>query len=240
MCSAIKTLQQLFTISVLCICCDMSWAAATQSHESIRQGSHDFLSQHYASYLNQGYARVDIKINQIDKRLKLSSCGAPLMYQQNNNRGLSNQTSIKVSCNAAKSWSIFIGARISAYARILVAAQPLVRGQILQAVDLLPELRQVGPNSSLYTDASQFVGMQLKRNLPQGEVIKANQLTYAKVIRRGDSVVLVAKLGSTQVATAATALSDGKVGQQIDVKNTQTSQVVRARVSGPGKVEVKL
>ncbi|MCV6613750.1 MAG: flagellar basal body P-ring formation chaperone FlgA [Cellvibrionaceae bacterium] len=214
-------------------------ASADTVREQVRAGVANFLQQKYAGYTEQGYERVDIRVNQLDSRLRLQACASPLNFEQNNFRGLSNQATVRVSCSGPKPWSLFLGARIEAYAKIPVAAQPLVRGQILGPGDIHSQVRLVRGNQALL-QTEQLLGLQLKRALPQGEPLRESHLTQPKLIKRGDAVVLAARLGAASVSTEATAMADGKLGQQIRVKNNRSKQVVHARVVAAGKVEVVL
>lgn len=226
--------------AVLCSAFGSGVVAAQNDYNSVlAQETKHYLEDQYAQLLQQGYERVDVRVNTVDRRLKLTPCTAPLKFEQSNPSTLRNQASVRVSCGTPKPWAIFISARISAYAKILVAAQPLVRGQIIEMADLSWQSHSVSPNHVLL-QPQQLIGQQLKRALPQGEAIKSNYLTQPKVIRRGDSLILAARFGSAAVSTSATALADGKVGQQIRVKNNRSDQIVKARVVAAGRVEVVL
>ncbi|MBB6523502.1 flagellar basal body P-ring formation chaperone FlgA [Pseudoteredinibacter isoporae] len=214
-------------------------AAQPDYNSVLKQETEHYLKKQYTELLQRGYERVDVRVNAVDRRLRLTPCSAPLNFEQSNPSTLRNQASVRVSCSAPKPWAIFISARISAYAKILVAAQPLVRGQILEKDDIIRQSKAVSPNHTLLQE-HQLIGQQLKRALPQGEAIRANFLTPPRVIRRGDNLILAARLGSASVSTSATALADGKVGEQIRVKNNRSEQIVKARVVAPGRVEVVL
>lgn len=230
----------LLSSAALCSALNSGLVVAQNQYNSVlQQETKHYLESQYAKLVKQGYERVDVRVNTVDRRLKLTPCSDPLKFEQSNPNSLRNQTSVRVSCAAPKPWAIFISARISAYAKILVAAQPLVRGQIIEMADLSWQSISVNPNHVLL-QPEQLIGQQLKRALPQGEAIKSTYLTQPKVIRRGDSLILAARLGSSAVSTSATALADGKVGQQIRVKNNRSDQVVKARVVSAGRVEVVL
>jgi flagella basal body P-ring formation protein FlgA len=62
----------------------------------------------------------------------------------------------------------------------------------------------------------------------------------AEAIRKGDQVVITARSGTVSVRMPGEALSDGVIGKQISVRNQRSNRVIRARVVGPGQVEVAL
>jgi flagella basal body P-ring formation protein FlgA len=57
------------------------------------------------------------------------------------------------------------------------------------------------------------------------------------VIKRGDTVSMEANIGGITVKTSGTAISDGRIGQQIRVKNNQSARVINAKVIGSGQVQ---
>ncbi|WP_299978266.1 flagellar basal body P-ring formation chaperone FlgA [uncultured Pseudoteredinibacter sp.] len=231
----------LFRSALLCAGLLFSCVSAAQSEYNtlLQQQTKLYLESQYANLLDQGYERVDVRVNQVDKRLRLTPCSDPIKFEQNNPSKLRNQTSVRLSCAAPKPWAIFISARISAYAKILVAAQPLVRGQIIEKADISWQSQSVSPSQTLLQE-EQLIGQQMKRSVPQGEALREIYVTAPKVIRRGDSLILAARLGSASVSTSATAMADGKIGQHIRVRNNRSEQIVKARVVAAGRVEVVL
>jgi len=65
-------------------------------------------------------------------------------------------------------------------------------------------------------------------------------LQLAEAVRRGDQVVISARSGGINVRMQGEALSGGTLGQQISVRNLTSQRVIRARVAGPGQVEVEM
>ena len=87
-----------------------------------------------------------------------------------------------------------------------------------------------------YFSINDVVNMEIKRQLKPGAAITRSNLRPPMLIEKGDSVVLSAKIGSLKVRTTAIAMSNGRKGQQIRVKNKQSKRIVDARVTGPGAV----
>jgi flagellar basal body P-ring formation protein FlgA len=53
-------------------------------------------------------------------------------------------------------------------------------------------------------------------------------------------VVISARSGAINVRMPGEALSGGILGQQISVRNLTSQRVIKARVMGPGQVEVEM
>lgn len=213
---------------------------ASQYHSAtdIQQQVQVYLEQQFAG--QNHFERIEITVNTPDPRLRLKHCSQGLELNSTQHAQLNNRHTVKVACKNGQPWTIFVSARILAYAKILVAAVPLVRGQIISRDQLQTQVRRYKLNDRTFSDSKQLLGMQLKRSISQGEAIRSHFITAPKVVKRGDEVVLAALLGNTQITTEATALTDGKIGDQIRVKNNRSTRIVKARVIAPGRVEVVL
>jgi flagella basal body P-ring formation protein FlgA len=66
-------------------------------------------------------------------------------------------------------------------------------------------------------------------------VLRKRDLKKAKLVRRGEEVILSAGSDRYSIETTATALQDGYFGDQIKLKNINSNQVVRAVVSGSNR-----
>ena len=71
-------------------------------------------------------------------------------------------------------------------------------------------------------------------------VITPRMIEEPKVVKKGDEVMIVATKGALSVRSSGVALSDGRVGQQISVKNSATKRIVKARVKRKGLVQVTI
>lgn len=240
-----RLLKILTSLSIIsCYVSPLSYAQ-TASQQPLYHSAKQIQTQvkHYlqSHYQQQSHIeKIDISVNSLDPRLKLRRCEGKLQINHSNQTQLSQRSTVKVACKNGPSWAIFVSARILAYAKILVAAEPLVRGQILSSQNIALEVKPYKPNARGFHQAKRLIGMQLKRPIPQGAIISSHAVTAPKVIKRGDEVILAARLGSAEISTEATALADGKIGQQIRVKNNRSQRIINARVIAAGKVAVTL
>ena len=84
------------------------------------------------------------------------------------------------------------------------------------------------------------IGKQLRRPLSAGRPISPDQLSTAQAILKGDEVLIEALTGLLSVKSTGIALSNGGIGEQINVRNSRSDKIIRARVVGPGKVRVSM
>lgn len=141
-----------------------------------------------------------------------------------------------VQCRDTPGWryEYIVRARISA--KVAVTAGPVAAGQLLSDDDLVIERRDI---SSL-TDtigAAAAVGQASRRTLRAGAVLRQSQLAAPILVKRGDPVVMLARVEAIEVSTAGEALDSGAQGAVVRVRNVANGRVVRMRVTAAGTVE---
>ena len=68
--------------------------------------------------------------------------------------------------------------------------------------------------------------------------IKLTALRRPFVVRKGDRVMIEAKMGGLSIQTAGVTKGNGELGQTVTVSNTDSGKDVRGKVVGPGVVRV--
>jgi flagella basal body P-ring formation protein FlgA len=74
------------------------------------------------------------------------------------------------------------------------------------------------------------------RLLHAGDILRKRDLTKAKLIKRGELVMVEAKSNNFQIVNEAIAFQDGYFGDQIKLTSVDTKKPINARVIGKGKV----
>ncbi|MVW76294.1 flagellar basal body P-ring formation chaperone FlgA [Pseudomonas xionganensis] len=218
-------------------------AANATLPEQLIGASQSFLEQAVGNYLQRSniQGRHEIQINRLDPRLRLPQCDQELSISLESPAEPIGRVTLRVRCNGSSPWTVFVPGQVRLYREVVTAVRPLKRDAILTASDLAMAERDVGLISQGYLNAlKQAVGKKLTRPLLPDQVLTPAYLQPAEVVRRGDQVVISARSGSISVRMPGEALSDGTIGQQIRVRNQRSNRVVRARVTGPGQVEVAM
>lgn len=218
-------------------------AANATLPEQLIGASQSFLEQAVGNYLQRSniQGRHEIQINRLDPRLRLPQCDQVLSISLESPAEPIGRVTLRVRCNGSSPWTVFVPGQVRLYREVVTAVRPLKRDAILTASDLAMAERDVGLISQGYLNAlKQAVGKKLTRPLLPDQVLTPAYLQPAEVVRRGDQVVISARSGSISVRMPGEALSDGTIGQQIRVRNQRSNRVVRARVTGPGQVEVAM
>lgn len=203
--------------------------------------AHLFLTELTDSLLSEKGYRSTFDIGNIDPRLNLSVCNKPIEFHLQGNPLTRQNNTLKLECNDQKHWSIFVGVSISTFKKVWVTSQTLPRNHRISQNDL--ELREIQTNQSrhgYFINKNNLVGMKLRRALQAGDIIYPSVLSPPKVVERGDTVVISAISPTISVEMLGTAMSDGKLGQQIAVKNKKSNRVIRATVVAKGKVSVPM
>lgn len=236
--------KPVFFMTLLALCWqplithDADAAEQWQSHAAIRGTAHTFLMA-FAEDQHEG--RSEIKLGQLDPRLKLKTCNRALQAFMPPGGRVTGNTTIGVRCDDETGWNIYIPARIDVFGRVLIARQPLSRGSILQDTDVeLVERNLANLPYGYYTDSQPLSGMLAKRTIAAATVITPGMVQAPNLIKRGERVTVIAETGSLKIRTVGKALSDGKSGDLIRVESEASKRVVDGIVVSRGVVKVTL
>ncbi|MCJ0974406.1 flagellar basal body P-ring formation protein FlgA [Pseudomonas sp. PS1] len=211
--------------------------------EQLIDETHAFLEREVTEYLqrSQIQARYQVQVNRLDPRLRLAACDQPLAARLESPAQPVGRTTVRVSCEGSAPWSVFVPAQVHLYREVVVTLRPLKRDSIIDVTDVTLAERDVSLlNQGYLTAIDQVVGNKLTRPVLADQVVPPSYVSLAEVVRKGDQVVISAKNSAINVRMPGEALSDGAVGSQIRVKNQSSGRVVKARVTGPGQVEVMM
>jgi flagella basal body P-ring formation protein FlgA len=241
-----KTLHRVMLCVVPALCglgYSLTAVAAATLPEQLIGAAETFLELAVEDYLQRTeiQGRHEVQINRLDPRLRLPVCDQELSVSLQSPAQPIGRVTLSVRCEGSRPWSVFVPGEVRLYRDVLIVSRPLGRGGVLQAADIALLERDVGLlNRGYLTDPIQAIGKQLTRPLRPDQVLTPAHLELAEVIRRGNQVVISARSGTIRVRMPGEALRDGAVGEQIQVRNQSSQRVIRARVTGPGQVEVAM
>lgn len=120
---------------------------------------------------------------------------------------------------------------VKRYLAVVVAAASLNAGDIVAAQSVRLETLDVGRLQAGYlTDLDKVIGLQLRYAVAPGTVLSERSLMRPLLVRRGDSIRLIAKVNGLEVAAMGVALSQGAAGDIVKVQNTATKKILNGRV----------
>jgi flagella basal body P-ring formation protein FlgA len=181
-------------------------------------------------------ATVEVTVGTIDSRLQLPVC--PSLDVSLPSANAASMTA-KVSCDLPH-WTIYVPLRLHAWVEAVVAAANLVPNRALSPRDLTRgKVDLFAATGGVLTDPQQVEGKILRAGLVVGSPILSTMLDLPISVHRGQRVVLTASDDTMVVKTAAVALEDGRVGDNIPVQNPDSQKTVNATVTRDGGVEIK-
>ena len=84
----------------------------------------------------------------------------------------------------------------------------------------------------------EVVGLKARRAIARGEALTSAVLLVPPAVRSGDEVTVKVAIGQVEVTGVAVASGSGQPGDIIRVMQPRSRRLVKARILGPGAVEV--
>ena len=196
----------------------------------------------YVAGLHSGRPRpAQITPGELDPRLRLATCTAKLEAFLPAGARVEGNTTVGVRCNGQPPWQVYVPVVVRIFDQVLVATRPLARGTSLTRDDVHLVERDLTTLPFGYVlDPAKAVGNQLKQPLPAGSVLLPSQIEGARLIRRGESVIIIGNSAGLSVRMQGQAMGDGAAGDWIKVRNPLTNKEVSGQVTPEGQVQVNL
>ncbi|AFU97657.1 flagellar basal body P-ring formation chaperone FlgA [Simiduia agarivorans] len=233
-CLRTLTFGVLAVLSQVCVATEQ-W----QALEPVSRTAQDYLTAYYQG-LYPAY-NLSIRVNQPDDRLKLRRCDKELTPSHSSLSPAGGQSTVRVSCNGAHPWNLYVSADVTIRAPVVHASTSLPKGEQLTDADLvLIEVPLDQAPRGFLLLKEEAIGMETRRSLRPQQALRARDLIEPMLIQRGDRVVVAANIGGLTVIAPGTALSNGRLGQQIPIENLRSERKIRAKVVAEGRVEVPM
>lgn len=205
---------------------------AIQPVDSIREAAEAFV---LSQYNEEG---VVARAGRLDSRLRLAHCDRPLSTFAATAAAAGGNQSVGVRCEGADSWTIYVPVKLSRSAEVVVLARTVRRDTLLAPEHL--ETRHhdiVGLTAGFFSRPEELIGHRVKRSAAAGTVLTPSLVHRPPLIERGDRVTLVSGSSAVAVSAPAEALSDGRQGDRLRVRNLSSGKVVEGVVMSRGRVE---
>ena len=136
--------------------------------------------------------------------------------------------------------NVSVTARTDARGPVVVTKQPVPRGAVLTANDIVVEQRnQRDVPDDAVTASEQAIGMETKVALGAAAPLPRTALTAPVVVRKGELVTVIVETPLMRLSVAGQALEAGAVGSGIKVMNRASKQIVAGKVIEHGVVFVE-
>ena len=182
---------------------------------------------------------TSVSAAKLDSRLRLADCSEPLEAFLRPGTRIKDRTTVGVRCTGERPWKVYVPVDLVVTKSVLTLRQPVSRGHILAASDLVAVERDVTRvRRGYFTDPKALIGQKARQSLIAGKIITPSMIEAATMIRRGQTVTLSVANERINIRMAGKALSDGALHQRIRVENANSGQVVEGIVRSREHVEV--
>ncbi|WP_172597611.1 flagellar basal body P-ring formation chaperone FlgA [Sulfuriflexus mobilis] len=223
---------------LLCLSAGQSQALEFQALEDIRQQA----EAHVKDLLSQDSSDIEVRADRLDPRLRLAKCTDNTESYTHDAGRITQRMAVGIRClDDNHRWSIFVPVNIKQFAEVVVSTQRLSRNTPIQAQQLTLERRAVNRLHGQYlTRLEEVVGQLPKSALAKGKVVSPRLLKQQNLVKRGQNVMILAENTQIQVRSQGTAMTSGRIGEVIRVKNLSTKKIVEGTVTSRGNVKINM
>jgi flagella basal body P-ring formation protein FlgA len=229
---------QILCLTFFCLCA--GWVQAAGSNSP---------AQEMAAQVRQWLAKTHgvegsaVEIAPLDTRLQVQSCSQALAVDH----PFASRDTVRVRC-AQPSWQLYLQvsfvapgasqAKAGTPKTMVVPKRLLARGTVLEP-EMLEEvaMNTLGNDTSLLSSIKDVEFAELVRDMTAGSPIRSSDLRRATMVKQGQLVMMViGEKSAFQVVIRAEAMQDGRMGEQVKLKNTESGRQISGVVIGPNQV----
>ncbi|OQY02642.1 MAG: flagella basal body P-ring formation protein FlgA [Desulfobacteraceae bacterium 4572_130] len=146
---------------------------------------------------------------------------------------------LNVNVNGKKCGRIILSGWVDIFDNVVCFKNSFKRGHIIKDSDLFIKKLNISliPNNYI-KNLNYAVGMCVKRNVKSKDCLNKNILENPPLIKKGDIVKLIANKGNLRIKTTGIAIRNGKLNDQITVKNISSKKIVSGKIIEKGIVNI--
>ncbi len=151
--------------------------------------------------------------------------------------GANRRVMVQVMVGGEPAGRADISLRARRYVKVAIATTTIPRGAALTGKISFEERDRMSLPQDVILEGDSLDGLQAVCAIAAGSVISRRQAAEPAVVHRGDAVTVQAKVGGIVISATAVADEDGRPGQAIRVRNTDSNKQFRAQVVNAKTVE---
>lgn len=194
---------------------------------------HDLLSEAVSEKLkvNHDQVRVEIKPSDVFKVKADDISNIAITFLNTREKTFDSRLTTHNNMNYE------ISGRYELYTKALIASQVIKQGDIISEhnTHLVDIASEPGRHHS---NIDEIYGMQIKKNIYKGSVIKFSDLVHPVIVKERDIVDVVYISGNVYLKTKGIALQKGAFGDYIKIKNEKSGAVLSAKIIDNKTVEI--
>jgi flagella basal body P-ring formation protein FlgA len=204
---------------------------------------------------SQGVKVDDVSIAPLDPRIQVQPCAKPLSVDL----PFSSRDTVRVRC-ADPVWQLYLQVSVPAGSGYISAATGSVgaisasappktvvvpkrliqRGMVIES-DMVEEITPpagVVLDNSMLQSVRDAVAAESVRDLSAGQPLRVSDIRRAILVKQGQLVTLtVGDKAGFLITVRVEALQDGRMGEQVKLKNTESGRQISGVVTGPSMVK---
>lgn len=210
---------------------------------------------------NQNTEPAKVEIVPLDPRVNVLECPQPLLIDL----PFASRESVRVRC-AQPAWQIYLrvqtaapvtpapaatqAAQAAQAAKAAQAAAPVNRTTVVtrhliqRGTQLQPAMLEEvsrptqGLDPQAVSSLQDLIYGEAARDLPAGQVVRSSDIRRAVLVKQGQSALMsVGQDKGFQITVRVEAMQDGRMGEQIRLKNTESGRLLTGTVTGPNAVK---
>jgi len=207
-------------------------APAQQNHAII----HDTIVAFVLAQTKTLPGKIDIKVNDIDRRLVRPACPKLEAFLPPGSRLLGNSMA-GIRCPGKRGWTLFVPVHVKINVDMVITNRSIQPGQKISAEDLSKENGEMTQRSIL-TDPKKAIGKVLKFGIGAGQFLRQDMLREPYAVTQGQIVQIIIEGAGFIIRTEGHALNNASVGQTVKVKTT-SGKVVGGSAKSDGVVGIR-
>ncbi|MGI0116885.1 flagellar basal body P-ring formation chaperone FlgA [Zooshikella sp. RANM57] len=229
--------RQYFALGWL-LCLFSVVSVASPLNDQVHQAAHQYLLNKLQPLLTQSSSiTYKIRINPLDDRLRLPLCQAPLQVSRNRHSKSFGRITLAIDCPS--SWQVFVTSEVSIFRQVLASKRTIPNKRRITDADLMWQTVDVSRlRNGYFTEQELVIGKVATRTITIGQIISRQHIDTATVITKGTKVAIVASTDHFAVRSFGTALTNGKPGERIKVRNARSQRVIEGIVKDKNTVQV--
>ena len=236
------------------LCLTVFWlfiSAMTAAAHAKSASPAETMTEQVKQWLSQTHSvnSKEVTIAPLDERLKVQACAKPL----NVDHPFQSKETVRVRC-AEPTWQLYLQVKLpnsgfvaannsngattqnpSVVPKTVVVARRLIqRGAILQP-DMLEEVQASPGNADtqLLSSLKDAQNAELTRDIAAGQALRISDIRRAVMVKQGQSVMFSVGNGKEfQISIRMEAMQDGRLGEQVRLKNPESGRQVSGVVTG--------
>lgn len=207
--------------------------ATTDRHQVLEKFAESFIK---AQLINTDNERISIEVTKIDRRIAVTQCEGNISAALVGNKSLQRSATVRIRCDNAENWQFHIPVKIIRLVPVVVSTRPLSKGSLLTKNNTkIIYMNRVLLRSGYISDLTFVNRARLKRQLSREQMISTRDIC---LVCKGENVTITSSVGNLTVKTDGMALSNGVLGEKINVRNSKSTRVVSGIIQAAGVIQI--